>query len=670
MKILEMTASFGCLDRETLRLEDGVNLLCLPNERGKSTWSAFLLAMFYGVDSGERAGKGRLPVKTRYQPWNGAPMEGTVTLEHQGKRLVLQRTSERGRPMGSFRAYDPDTGLDVPELTGENCGKTLLGVERSVFQRTAFLSGQDLAVTQDQALARQLSNLASSGTETDSYPAAEARLKGWKNRCRHNKTGLLPEAELRLRQIQGTLEAAENLRRQRLDVFQELEALRAEIGTLTRQERLDWESRRSEAQAALEQAERQAGDLAARTAALPETGALLALQARLDQTGMPGETAAPPCPPALEGLEAEAVLSKVQRDSQTYDQLTARAGRSTRIYWLAGILLVLGAAASLLLRQAFPGVCLLVLAAAALGGWAVQRRYNRRVGKNLDEAQAILKQYGAETRDELLRSSVAWRDYLQTRTRNQRQARETALLIQEAAAFAPEAKDLAAARAAVRAALDLRHRAQEAQSALEQARLQWQSVAGSEPALQPELRERQLRCAELRTQAAALEQQEQALGGWERLDARRQALETEIAEWKRREAAMALAQEALTAAESRMAQVYGPQLTGLAGEYLQKLTRWRYDGLVLQQDFTLQAREAAAGLTRPLAALSRGTQDQTWLALRLAMTRLLLPEHAPLVLDDALLTFDPDRTQAALDLLAQADRQVLVFTCRALTGRP
>ena len=67
---------------------------------------------------------------------------------------------------------------------------------------------------------------------------------------------------------------------------------------------------------------------------------------------------------------------------------------------------------------------------------------------------------------------------------------------------------------------------------------------------------------------------------------------------------------------------------------------------------------------RPLAALSRGTQDQAWLALRLAMTRLLLPEGTPVVLDDALLTFDPGREQAALELLARENRQVLLFSCR------
>ena len=31
MKILRMQARFGCLNGDTLELQDGLNLLCLPN---------------------------------------------------------------------------------------------------------------------------------------------------------------------------------------------------------------------------------------------------------------------------------------------------------------------------------------------------------------------------------------------------------------------------------------------------------------------------------------------------------------------------------------------------------------------------------------------------------------------------------------------------------------
>ena len=91
MKLLRMTATFGRLDHETLTLTDGLSLLQLPNEAGKSTWAEFLLAMFYGIDTSEREKTGVLPVKTKYQPWNGKAMVGTIELEQDGRRITLTR---------------------------------------------------------------------------------------------------------------------------------------------------------------------------------------------------------------------------------------------------------------------------------------------------------------------------------------------------------------------------------------------------------------------------------------------------------------------------------------------------------------------------------------------------------------------------------------------------
>ena len=102
----------------------------------------------------------------------------------------------------------------------------------------------------------------------------------------------------------------------------------------------------------------------------------------------------------------------------------------------------------------------------------------------------------------------------------------------------------------------------------------------------------------------------------------------------------------------------------LAGEYLSKLTRGQYDGLVLEQDFTLQVIEGTSRLARPLAALSSGTRDQVWLAVRLAMTKLLLPKDTPIWLDDVLLTFDADRTAAAMEVLTAENRQVILMKCK------
>lgn len=87
MILLQLRANFGKL-HGTLTLHEGLNELCLPNEAGKSTWSAFLLAMLYGIDTRERATRENqnLPAKERYRPWDGSSMEGAIDLVWNGRR--------------------------------------------------------------------------------------------------------------------------------------------------------------------------------------------------------------------------------------------------------------------------------------------------------------------------------------------------------------------------------------------------------------------------------------------------------------------------------------------------------------------------------------------------------------------------------------------------------
>ena len=45
---------------------------------------------------------------------------------------------------GVFKAYETQTGIEVPELTAANCGEKLLGVEQSVFAKAGFVKLKDM----------------------------------------------------------------------------------------------------------------------------------------------------------------------------------------------------------------------------------------------------------------------------------------------------------------------------------------------------------------------------------------------------------------------------------------------------------------------------------------------------------------------------------------------
>ena len=211
MKIYKMTATFGKLERAELTLRPGLNILTAPNEWGKSTWCAFLAAMLYGLDTRAKTTKTALADKERYAPWSGNPMAGRIDLNWNGRDITIERRTKGRVPLGEFKAYETDSGLAVPELTAANCGQQLLGVEQTVFRRAGFIRQSDLPVTQDEALRRRLNDLVTTGDESGAGDRLAKNLRDLKNRCRYNKSGLLPQLEGQRDALQNKIDELDGL---------------------------------------------------------------------------------------------------------------------------------------------------------------------------------------------------------------------------------------------------------------------------------------------------------------------------------------------------------------------------------------------------------------------------------------------------------------------------
>src|SRR3972149_5996311 len=146
-------------------------------------------------------------------------------------------------------------------------------------------------------------------------------------------------------------------------------------------------------------------------------------------------------------------------------------------------------------------------------------------------------------------------------------------------------------------------------------------------------------------------------------------------------------QEALEAAR-RKARVYRAARGGLqtarqqiliparrlgeerGGEYLSVLTLGAYDKVQIEEPplrVAVWVPQADVWMEPAEPALSRGTADQIYLAVRLALVEVLAEgNHPPLLLDDPFGTFDPERLRAAMALLrkVRAAHQVLPLRCR------
>ena len=111
-----------------------------------------------------------------------------------------------------------------------------------------------------------------------------------------------------------------------------------------------------------------------------------------------------------------------------------------------------------------------------------------------------------------------------------------------------------------------------------------------------------------------------------------------------------------------------PEVLQEASGYLDRLTRGRYCRVWTPLGEDVLRIDDGEGNSLAVETLSRGTREQLFLALRLALAASYARRGAtlPLVLDDVLVNFDADRAAAAATVLrdfADAGHQVLVFTC-------
>jgi len=714
MKLLRMTATFGRLEQETLSLTDGLNVLQMPNEAGKSTWAEFLLAMLYGVDTSERVKTGVLPVKTKYQPWSGKPMEGVIELTHAGRRITITRTSTARAPLGVFSAVYTDSGLPVEGMTGANCGEMLLGVPKSVYQRSAFVRQAGLGLTADADLEARLSALVTTGDEAISFAAADKRLLAWQNRVRHNKTGLIPDAERELATVDGALTALAREHEKNLALRAQLQTLQtqqaaceADLRALRAADVQQKKAQLYDAKRAAMQAANRENAASAVCARLPREDALLALSQEASALlSMPevepaaSAPARPACPQAFSGVDEERLLDKAQRDMRGFDRLTAKKHRPSVPFWvLAALFAGLGAAGWFepLMPAAFALAALACVVTAL-----VNAAHDRRREAELSEAQALLTLYENHSRDEFYAYAVQYRDALRAwqaaseaaaaqnaarDAESRLRAERTAALLGSVRMFA-EAGTLLEAQSAIGSALEAYRAWHTAQQAAQQAKTRYDALAqalGDIPDLPVPARDvsgltnEQAEAALARTQALAAAVQSQLdqsrgrleqFGSEVELSAKKQALTQKLDLLNERREALTLARQTLEQANAALAERFSPRLVREASDIFSELTGGRYARVQISRQMDMEAGQPDAAMRRSLF-LSGGTADELYLSVRLAVCRLLLPEDAPIVLDDALAMFDDDRLCLALCLLQReaANRQILLFTCQSRERR-
>ena len=661
MRILQANATYGKLNQAQLSLQSGLNVICAPNEGGKSTWSRFLLTMFYGLNTRQR---GELADKNRFQPWSGSPMQGRLELAVGEDVLTLSRRTQRAdSPMGVFSCTYAGTDTPVRGLDALRCGETLLGVPQSVYQRCAFISSGSMAIDADADLERRINALISTGEEKISFSQAETRLKRQLHQRKYNRSGAIPLLESEIASLSSAQAEVQDLAERETSLRQQLRQVQEEQVTLRAAQQQEAQQRIAEKQRLLQ--------------SLPDSAALQSINEQLGAVRSMGEQVQQARDAAAAQEQTiQAQLQELSRNPlhpmtkpELEAQLQIQPPAPPQVAQLL-ISLALGLCGGGFLWYEIGQSQLLWLCAAcavtALAAGNFLRLLIQRIRRQQVRRRELQRQ---EELRKLADSYLPMLEKLEEQ-RSLLQQRQQAVADSEQRLRATLADLLTVVQkwdTGVHTPTDVRRFVQQMTQRREE--LTEEIRQAQADALHAQTPDADGSAARLQQQIAQVQGQLAALGGAEDAPQRIARKQEHLHRLQGEYDSLALALDVLRSANTTLQNRFSPELGRRAAEIFADMTGSPWSHILLDREFRLSAEAGSDPTRRSVQLLSSGTADQLYLAVRLAICEMVLPaeQNAPLILDDALLTFDDERLHKTLDYLVRLgeQRQILLFSCQS-----
>lgn len=678
MKFLTAQGHFGVLDGRQIRFEDGLNVLYLPNEGGKTTLCNFLRVMLYGLNTSKRDTRNQLSDKTRFRPADGNPMSGLLQLEWKGREIIISRQTGKGTaPMQEFSAVYADTGEPCEELTAKDCGRILTGVSEEAFQSSALLDGQD------QALSAGELELSTSGDNAAVYSSAVSQLDQWKNALRGTGSrGRYAAVEQELDSINHAISRLDELTAQ-------IAAYEAQIPAVEQavEEAEQKQQEATEAFTLLFVAKREAAEKEERQA----RERLSQLREKLidDSILNEAETLAPVYADAKQMFDAasaelEEVTENYQKWQEDIDHTEEDYSQSSSSIsdihirgWSMAVAIALGVLAVISLLGLIPFGPLTAYMPYVFSLLAVVFLIITFVGStqtldtppmDFDEERVKLqkRRQQAVSRVEQTTEKLA-----HVQNKFQKVLREMDPKIS-----ADDSEELVVFIAQARECNKQYLARQQEYEELKRQYLDILEKTGPNGEVRVRMDEAKEAAAQARQRSAELHEviasckgKKEEIGERGSLCAQRSRLQEERENILWQLDAIRLAKESLVQAHAELTGRVSPQINKLAEQYLRVLTAERYTAMQLYTDFEATCRRENSAVEMDRLRLSTGTRDQLYLALRLAVCKVLLDktdESVPLILDDPFVNYDDQRVACGMKLLREIahERQVILLTCR------
>lgn len=198
--------NFGKLSNYNFDFQEGLNIINQENGWGKTTFAAFLKAMFFGLDYSRS--KKVLVDRSKYYPWNEGKFGGSITFELKGKPYRIVRSFGKKESEDDFVIYDLDKNIETLEYSS-NIGEEIWKVDRDSYEKTAFITLKEFDLLND-IISGKLGDIDEQEADMEASSKAISTLERNINRLdskRSNGTGSIREKREELNALKIELDS-------------------------------------------------------------------------------------------------------------------------------------------------------------------------------------------------------------------------------------------------------------------------------------------------------------------------------------------------------------------------------------------------------------------------------------------------------------------------------
>lgn len=230
--------NFGKLQQFEYQFSDGLNIINKLNGWGKTTFATFIKVMFYGFETSNKRAISENERK-KYYPWQGGKFGGNLEFEINGEIYEIERFFGIKDKDDTYKLYNKTTNCESNDYSS-NIGEEIFKIDRQAYERSTYISGEEISVEINDSLSAKLSNILESDNDINSSEEAIERITTiMKEYKKTGNKGQINELETKISNKNRELEYALKTEELVKERNEKIEQIKQQIGECERKRSLN-----------------------------------------------------------------------------------------------------------------------------------------------------------------------------------------------------------------------------------------------------------------------------------------------------------------------------------------------------------------------------------------------------------------------------------------------